>query len=867
MKLTNEKLDYLLKKEENPSFNETFEFKGKPKETKQNNTRMFILTASLVFVFAVTVTLMILLRSSLLSLPSDIVDNTVNRDTENRETYQIMEPSEKNDFLEGIIAYTLTSISFNGEESNEGHFNRCVAGINEATINRIINGRYVDLTSSKMVSEHANHGFLIYDIVEDDYICGTCILNEKADQILNNQNERIMIDSISTPDTLSFAVWNDATNSISRRYIYSVKSDAFTEIPVASQNDFEMIEASQDFKYIVSHAVRKTDPEYDDVFLINTQSGSVKNISDGFPTFMLSRFTPDGQYVLNALKYFDSTNSFDSEYCRFIVTDVNGLNTLECKGKVVMYDSGKLLTRDSDSVHHLYDLIENKEVEITDKLYYWDRNNNKLLVGNAYDNTLKVVDESVSAIYISDNGQYVYTYNAGNDYILRRDLNKDNNTKINLDTAFVNETKEMSKTSIITYTLRANPDGSEVVLLYNSRKKENKPVDNSGQSFSSDKNFDILTAIAKETTNIKNTLSHIKDKYPKRDFGLKAYEGDGWITLYAETNDLDARFAFVEDYRKNTFTIYYEFTGHSLVRVCSYKPGDDGIKQLDQVKDNTKEFIMQNNIPIDVADIDYEVFYDHGKFSEKKVLDYMLSFEYASKADWFYAFATGVGVEISDNYFKTKFIDFMVEFGSCDKKAKSIISGDYYGYNGINVYNRFELDPMRDLKGNYYININGEKLYEVPEKVFLDLVNLSIASSINNRYRAVSLTDIKYADGFGEITNKVITTKELKEMLETGLKYEKFAGYNSEMLYLNATTEDSYNNGNKIALVEVCEEDGTRGFVYLFYRGDKKEITKAILLDDTLCFCCDLIKDGYTGLKAKGNCDYPQYNLRQIRIW
>lgn len=868
MKITDEKLDQMLHNEENPAFDHTFEFKGKKEKINIINKKTFIrvLAASLVFVMLAAAVFVVLhpKDNGLPTVPVDTAklggsdsDPSTECDPEGGEPDQY--PPERPDTqgiepidpVNGITVYTLTS-SFcqNNGRNNAGYVNRCVAGIDGAKINRITDARYINITSADLDSEHAGHGCLIYDTVEDEFICGTCILNEKADRILQNGGERIIIDNVSTPDTLLFAVWNDENNKIVRRYLYDVKTDVLTEIPAPSDNDFDTLAANEDFRYVVSHDYRKTDADLDDVYLIDTLAKTAVNISGAYPTFMLSRFTSDGRFVLNALKYYGSTENFDSELCKFIVYDTKSGMTTECMGKVLRYNGGMLLTRDGEQVHHLYDPANGREVEITENTYYWDNINGDLYRGNAYNGKTYLTDETVAAICVSEDGENVYTYSSGAGYIVKRSLDGVE-LQIPLDSAFTSETEKMAETMDFTFMLREK--NGVIVLLYTTTEKPVIDPDYPEQpqiKSNHDAVFDVLKN--DKVSSIKEVVTALKEKYPDNDFGFTVSEGDGFTVLYIDARDGTKR-AFAEDYRDNTFSAYYEGKDRAYIRLLSYAPGKYERRKLASAEAETKAFIAENKISTGQADLDYAIFYDNGEFSEEKVKDY--SFINTSNISFFYAFCGSHGIGVGD---KTKLNAFLSEFASCGRQRVELLSSydiTLFGY--IKTSTNLSFQAFKHKNGGYYIRVNYED-YKVPEYVFADLVSLAASAFAESGFRPMSKNEQNgYADGFGSGSKAPMTVKQLKDTLKNGLTYDEFAGYKSELFSVSINKE--YPKFNTVTAL-IALENG--GFVYLTYKGESKEVIQARLFDSTLRFCGDLLTEGYTGLTPKGKLTFDEYTIK-----
>ena len=890
MRITDEKLDQMLRKEENPSFEPSFSLKEDGKKTARGLNRTALIgaiAASLALVLIAASVFAVMRRGAVPSGGDSVTDpitdgtgpavaeapaGTVKETEKNGEAWTDAQtdaqtdpqtdPQETvpEDPIFNMTVYTVSASSLSGSAGGNGYFNRCVAGINEAKINRVTGARYINLTSANPDSQHAGHGCLIYDTVEDEFICGECILKEKSDAILQNADDRIIIDHISTPETLLFAVWNDKDAKIVRRYIYDVKTDVLTEIPAPSENDFDTLAASGDFRYVVSHAYRPMDVDFDDVYVIDTLTGGVKNVSGDYPTFMLSRITPDGKFVLNALKYYESTNDFDSEHCRFIASDVGGKTVTECEGKVLRYGAGLLLTRDGESVHHLYDLTEGKEINVPAGTYYWDVRDGVLYRGDAFDGKLSPVGAQICASYVSEDGESVFTYEFGAGCIKRRDLSG-GEFDIALDEAFAGEITAMSESMLFNFMLQEK-DGVILLLYTTTEKPAADPGDPEQPAETSNHNAVSLTLKNDKPSSIKEAVTLLQEKYPKNDFGFTVTEGDGFIALYIDARDNGTKRVFVEDYRDNTFSAYFEGKDRSYVRLLSYSPGKYERRKLKSTESETRAFLQKNRMKTSAADIDYAIFYENGEFSDEKVKDYMFAAESASKISFFYAFCRGFGTETYSKEFKAKFVEFMAEFAACGRqKTKMLADAEYTVYGKIRTNTNIELVAAKDKKGNCYVRVNYESVYKVPEYVFSDLTSLALSAFASNQYRPMSLISFNgYTDGFGTKSNAPMTTEALRTALKNGLTYDEIAGFGSELFVVMINRENP-EFSEAAALVAIQDPDGTRGFVFLMYKGANKDVVTAVLYDGSLRFCCDLLTDGYTGIEAKGNMTFPEYRF------
>ncbi|MBP5270942.1 MAG: hypothetical protein ILO42_08300 [Clostridia bacterium] len=635
-----------------------------------------------------------------------------------------------------VTVYTILSLNPLGsglEVQAAGNVTRYLSGISGSVIERITDGRYVCLTNAELASEHAGHGNLIYDAVKDSVFCPSCTVNALSARTGLKAGERAVADSISTAETVSFAVWNDAEKAIVRRYLYFVADDALKEIPAPSKNDFGLIEATGDFGYILTHSYRESDAEYDDVYVVDTRTGGVAKVSGDYPTFMLSRFTPDGQFVLSALRYEGAVENFESENCRFIASDVRGQLIVECRGRAVWYDSCLLLTRDSDSRHRLYDLAAGKEIDIPQDLRYFDLSEGKLLLWNACSGAFRTVETGVSAGCLSEDGQRIFTYSEGQNYVVCRGLDG-KRYEVELDDAFTGELASLSATCRISFMLEKS--GDRVILLYRTLETETgtEPAEQPQRS-----DRDLVAAVLKENqpTSISVFMALLGEKYPGHEFDVTASCGSGYTVLYVDgrTSYKDA-YALIEDYRDGYFYAYIEGRGHGFARELSYAPGTRCRYPLEASQYETAVYLREKGIPTVSADIDYAIFRRDGVYSEELTYDYMFSEEYSKKIGFFYAFREGTGYEISSEEYLDRLAAFLEELGSCGRQRSKLQAEDNYTHFGqVTTDTRLNLRAAKDKAGNSYVRVGAEIVYLVPEEVFNDLVALADSALESIFYR------------------------------------------------------------------------------------------------------------------------------------
>lgn len=894
MKIDDEKLERMLKNEENPSFDPAFSFREPPKEaeTKKRGGRVAVLTALLLLLSVSLPAVLFVMNRKKTANPAPEGSDVLSEYTAPDETSAICETTAVTSadttaedtgtepyplpavLSDRITVYTLTSLSKmsgNPQEIKGENVGRYVDGIDETEINRITGGRYVNFTSATEVAGHAGHSCLIYDAVEDKVFCGTCVLVGISGRIPTGPHGEIIIDNSSTTEKILFSVWDAEKMAFSGRFIYDIRSDSLKEIPVqeGAKNDRDVMAVSSDFRYIAAHSYRETDFSLDDVYLIDTLTGDVKKISGDYPTYVFSRFTPDGRYLLNALKYYGSTEDFDSVYCRFIVTGIAGGRTTECIGKLLRYGEGRILTRDGDSVHHLYDLESGTEIAVPEGTLYWDYAGGSLCRGDACRNLLERIDPSVSAWCVSADGNTVLSYTQGADSIKLRGLDGSEG-EITLDRAFVLTTEKLSGRHNLYFTLQE--ENGVALLLYSSVKKPDKPASPEPVTQQPPSNSIALsTYLGDETpSSISEAVTRLTDRYPYNDFGFVAASGDGYICVYAKTGEArDKTYVFVEDYRDGTFSVYVEYTNHGFVTLRSSRPGSFQRCTLSSTRGETLAFIKKSRMPKEAADIDYAIFYSDGQYSREKMYDYVFSPEYSGKISFFYAQLGNYGIEVYSKEYKKLLRDFLAELAECERVPVNFASINPMYVNGeIRTDTELRLRAVSDKDGNHYVLVSFEDLYRVPEYVYADLLSLAVSGYANTGYcylrTSVSITLMHIGGDYA--SDYFLSAGELKAELESGdPSPEIFIKGRNRLLAL--TYNEEKNEGNVKLLISLKGDSGSRGFVYLEFKAVAGEdhspvpdkIIRAELFDENLRYCCDLLREGYSGIASEARLTFPEY--------
>lgn len=509
MKITDEKLDELLGREEAPDFSREFEYHERENITAPKNCRAtFVYLIAAVLAAAIFASVPVVLS---LNRAGEIINNdTTPIESANGSDSAGKEQSGKPDDSSGkenayptvaewyapgiLIANSVTRLADTpiigtyAESANEpecriitlAHYDWGLNNYNNSRIPELANGelaqivgsRHIDVTGLLESSPHKDHGCLIYDITRGEAVCYVCLAKEKLGRELN-ENESVVIDDLVTYDVMSFAVYNDLENRIIERHLYDMTTDTLTDVPVLSRNDFGMFKASADMKFIITHEIREdsadyNDNPYDDVYLIETDTMEYKNISGGYPTSYESTISPDGKNVLISLKNeYGEFYGFETNQCEFLLTNTQTLAQCTGAGMVLSYADDMLVT-DYRGTYHIYDRVECVEITPTEPVYAWEIKEGELIWVNATDGSETPLRPAPDGWLISNDGKYAYGYTTGDDHITCFSLYKNDSFDVALSEEFVSEIRRISSDEKIWYQLHTNESMDEILICYYS---------------------------------------------------------------------------------------------------------------------------------------------------------------------------------------------------------------------------------------------------------------------------------------------------------------------------------------------------------------------------------------------------------------
>ena len=336
----------------------------------------------------------------------------------------------------------------------------------------LIDVKYVDLTGVYQSAEHKGHLNLLYDVEKKEVICYTCLVNGLPIDPLKD-GERIIIDPMTTYKLVSFAVYNDRTNTISARYIYEPEKELLRKIPLISTQDFGLYSISPDGRYLLTGVIREA--FYADFFLINTETLEYKCVTEGYPTFHERFFSPDGQNLLIVLADESGASYIGSDQVRHLMVNVDTGERVICEGTVLSYANGLLITRGPDG-YNAYDRTSCTKTDVPEDTYVWEKRNDGIYRINAFTGEETYYMELPDAWKLSKDGLYAYSYVTGNGYLEVRSLENGDWFKVEVSREFSNAVKALSEEyDQIRYSINLNDEGNELLICYSAYGK--KPID------------------------------------------------------------------------------------------------------------------------------------------------------------------------------------------------------------------------------------------------------------------------------------------------------------------------------------------------------------------------------------------------------
>ena len=387
---------------------------------------------------------------------------------------------------------------------------------------------------------------------------------------------------------------------------------------------------------------------------------------------------------------------------------------------------------------------------------------------------------------LSNDGLYAYAYVTGNSYLTVYSLESGEKFRVDVSSDFALSVKDFQKTKDIRYFISLNDQGNELLICYSLSDKQAKPKDNTLQAtkdaFVESNSIEEFILRFEELCTVTHTY--------------KVYKGEGFTHLFVGYD------VVVEDYRTGTFTIYgdsnYDHTGISDSEgLLEY----ERIVALSSTKEQTDLFLKNRGLKASDATVDYAAFYENGKFSRFKAMNFITTPEYLDQINGFNCwFNSAIGSFCKDlTYLRL----FMAELNDCQKSFTASAPFDWsdaadVGHISLGT-RHVRIWGTLCTKGVYWIAA-GNNDYFVPEYVFADLITLSVFSEFNRSY---TLTE----------GNKM-TTDDLRTIFKDGLSKEEFAGYAYRLL-----SDNRWGNGDRL-LFPVYEGEEQIGYAYIKIRSD-----------------------------------------------
>ena len=598
--------------------------------------------------------------------------------------------------------------------------NYTIPGISESAPAAVSSARYINYAALYAAHpEHAGHGDLFYDTKTGEVLCLQC----KAREISPydpSPGESIFVDVISTPEYISFG-YIDPSASIVKRFIYRVSSGEATELPVLSSNDLGMFKANPDFSFVTTRIPGGF--EGDEVYIVDVAGMRYELVSDGYNLFNRSEFSPDGENLLCVIRQGSgAAPEFEEEGCRFLLINVRTLEKCECKGKVLSYSDGLLVTRAGDG-YHVYDRAGCSEITPEGDVFCWEIRSGSLIRANAATGEQTVLGTAPDGWLISPDGRYFYSYNSGEESLVCFDLASGGSFSVGLGKAFVAETASLKNGHEIDYTFSLNDGMDEILICYYYYAKS--PFDpyasrsNAQRMRIDDCFYNVnVTSLRELMENSKDVFNFGGNEFVWRD-GTRAevpaavaFRGEGYVYVMFESIGA----CFAEDYRDHTFTGYFDSMsgGHYCVSTYGIYDGEFRVVGTDADEQSTLEYLQSLGVEIRPADIDYKVFYKNGVFSRELAWHYYMTDDFMDRVGW-------------STHNKQSIREFIAYFRDCEKTlcGDDPVVSEIYGDHGVQFaielhQFHFKLNAFRGADGGCYIVAGGPKpeKYRVSEEVY-----------------------------------------------------------------------------------------------------------------------------------------------------
>lgn len=694
-------------------------------------------------------------------------------------------------------------------------------------ISNVTGARFININAIySEAAQTCEHYSGYYDIITGDVICIPC-LAEKVIPAEKLVNARVVIDNFQYSNKVSLAIWSDAKQQITDRYIFSIDTGELTEMPVLSKNDIGCVVPANDMSHVLTHVTRPTDSKYHDFYLIDTETGEYEIIGENQPTYMTGIFSPDGNNVIILMMdEYGFTHTIDENLCSFVIHNVTtGKEIIAC-GKVVYFQNEWLLT-EKNGEYHLFDLSETEEIKSADNAFAVKTAGKSIVRIDLSTFEENTIVPYYDAYLLSEDGEYVYTYITGDNSIICTSVRSGEKFSVEIDSRFVSAVKDLGKEYVMNYQMQLNETMDEILLFYNpylAPKLSDADV--------------IRETIRKELSDAAYTSDSI------RGIVLKLRTGDSWdlfnkktasespnheyMTLSLQFDD-DMSYVFFEDYRNKTFGAIEQY--NSPVGFGIYFIYDRGPLELvasDSDYDGTKELMDEFGIPVEEAKTDFSRFFTDGKPDRDKIKAYEASLEFVKN----YCELNGHSEML---------YDFFDEFDKCDKK----ITGDAVtgpGFGELILGDTYRILAFNE-NGKFYLAFKNTK-YSVPEYVYQDYMSLYFYSFVASKITFPMSENAKKlnVETLKELLNNGITLDEIKDFAPT-----LWSDYDYKSYFIPFWTGDE-----------------TVPSKLVFIRFDSNGVAvDGILLDQNIRYLVDFIRNPEAGFPTETKCrlEFPKRSV------
>lgn len=386
----------------------------------------------------------------------------------------------------------------------------------QTPIKRNINAQVLDISAQIQAPEHQNCAGLFFDTKAQQVICISHIVKE-AMQLA--QTEEIFLDEYGT--NLDYATYT--VSATKQSYIINIRTKQYRQLPVSLYGKTLSVSASADYRYLLFGKSSTKDASVDDVFLIDLQDMTYKNIAENYPAYMFSMLSADGQTACFSVREQDGSLPEFTDG-KWIVYSVQADTYHEITGEFLQFlpnnaiafqtKDGYLIDGgDSDSS------VNSQNAYIISEIVADDIGRNLLRTDLTNNAQKQIFSKPVSAYTVSQDGRYLYTYTLGDNSIVCVNIETLEQFSVPISEEFISQTTALSKDNRIVFQLSVNQESTEILLCFYTVPGGNEPKPEPPVSSDAQSKPDNLDEWDVAEHSAESTVQHF------RSFTLVKYDG------------------------------------------------------------------------------------------------------------------------------------------------------------------------------------------------------------------------------------------------------------------------------------------------------------------------------------------------------